>query len=163
MDEIIIQKINEGDSGQMASTKIFKNDQRLRDAIISIKNLLDAYGALVNITVDGSTITLVTEPGQSNTAVMSQKSVTNFVIEETENSCEIGETIQTGVQMPDSGCYVNVWASRASANAQGNSLTVLYDDVQELKKLYVTIAAMQEKIDNLEDRVSTLEAKNNGY
>jgi hypothetical protein len=160
MDNLIIQKINEGDSGSVAATKIYKNDKKLVDAVTALKDYLDSYGALVQITTSGGTIEIKTEPGESNTGVMTQKATTDFVYNEVDDMCKVGPTIEGGIQMPESGCYVNVWVSRASMNAEGNSLTILYDDVQELKNLTTIISEMQTKITDLEDRVARLENPN---
>ena len=163
MDTLTIQKINEGDTGAVAATKIYKNDEKLVNAVKALRDYLDGYGALVQITTSGGTITLETEPGDSNTGVMSQKATTEFVYREVDDMCKVGQTIEGGIQMPPSGCFVNVWVSRASSNAQGNSLNVLYDDVQKLKELYNKIDEMQTMIDNLNDRVGQLEAQSAGY
>jgi hypothetical protein len=77
--------------------------------------------------------------------------------------CKVGQTIEGGIQMPPSGSYVNVWVERASSNAQGNSLTELYNDVQELKNLNTTIADIQSQINTLNERVAQLESIVLGY
>ena len=163
MDTLYIQKINEGDTGAVAATKIYKNDEKLANAIRALKDYLDGYGEIVQITTSGGTISIETEPGDSNTGVMTQKATTEFVYREVDDMCKVGQTIEGGIQMPPSGCFVNAWVSRASSNAQGNSLTVLYDDVQELKNLKTQISELQSEIDNLNDRVTQLEAQNAGY
>lgn len=163
MDNLIIQRIVEGDSGAVAANKIYRNDEKLVNAVKALKDYLDSYGALVQITTSGGTITIETEPGDSNTGVMTQKATTDFVNREVDDMCKVGQTISGGIQMPPSGSFVNAWVSRASSNAQGNSLTVLYDDVQELKKLKTQITNLQSEISNLNDRITALEAQNAGY
>ena len=158
-----MQKINEGDTGSVAASKIYKNDEKLVNAIRALKDYLDGYGELVQITTSGGTISIETAPGDSNTGVMTQKATTDFVNEEVEGMCKIGIEIEGGIQMPPSGSYVNAWVSRASSNAQGNSLTVLYDDVQELKNLNNVISELQSSITSIANRVTQLEAHNDGY
>lgn len=158
-----MQKINEGDTGAMAANKIYKNDKKLLAAVNALKDYLDSYGALITITASGGSITLVSTPGDSTTSVMNQKAVTDFVNTEVDNMCKVGQTIEHGIQMPSTGSFSDAWVSRASMNAQGNSLTILYNDVQELKELKNTIANMQSAINSLNDRVTTLESKVAGY
>ena len=163
MDNLIIQKINDGDTGSVAATKIYKNDEKLVNAIRALKDYLDGYGELVQIIVSGGTISLETEPGDSNTGVMTQKATTDFVYDEVDDMCKVGQTIEGGIQMPPTCSFVNVWVERASSNAQGNSLTELYNDVQELKNLNTTIADIQSQINTLNERVAQLESIVLGY
>jgi hypothetical protein len=160
MTQITLQRINDGDTGAMSAKKIYNNDNNLLTAIRAIEDILDAYGSLITIETEDRHIDVVEGPGQSTTSVMTQKAVTNFVYENVEDVCQIGQTINGGVQMPDTGEYADVWVSRASSNAQGNSLTTLWNDVQELKNLHQTIADMQATIESLTERVSELEHQN---
>ena len=163
-EELIMRKISEGDTGAMAAAKIFKNDTLLMNAIKALQDYLDAYGALINIEVPGGNIDLVQWSGDSTTSVVSQKGVTDLVVQSTANGCKIGETVSAGIQMPPTGNFADVWVSRASANAEGHSLTILYNDVEELKRTNATtIASLQEAINNLSSRVTRLEAIVNGY
>ena len=161
-----IRKINEGDSGSVAATTIYNNERTLYDGIKAVKDELDAYGALINIPVSGQTHAIVQGPGSgpmSTRDVMSQSAVTYYVEEMVEDQCKIGPEIIGTIEMPSTSNYVNVWVSRASANAQGNSLTTMYNDIQDLKRLNDAIADLQTQINNLSDRVARLEAKNDGY
>jgi hypothetical protein len=91
---------------------------------------------------------------------MTQKAVTEFVEREGANDCLIGQTITTGIQMPNA-CeeYPGLWATRASQNAQGNSLTTLYNDVQDLKNLYGVINDITDVLDNMNARISAIESR----
>jgi hypothetical protein len=158
MAQIVLQRINDGDTGAMSAQKIYSNDSKLLAAIRGIEDLLDAYGSLITIdTGMGTQVTLVQESGSGTTSVMSQRAVTEYVNNNVESMCVIGQEINGGVEMPEADDYVNVWVSRASANAQGNSLTTLWNDVQQLKGVYETISEMQETINSLTDRVANLE------
>ena len=169
MEPIVMQKIYEGDTGAMAAIKILNNDTKLLNAVTAIKDELEAYGHLINLTVEVEsggtpiTIALVQYEGHDPEMVMSQKAVTEYVEEQVDGDCKIGAEITSSLQMPESGDYVNVWVSRASSNAQGHSLTTLYNDVEDLKHLYQTTGELMERMRMLEDRVSVLEAKQDGY
>lgn len=134
MQRIVITKINDGDSGAQAAGKIYQNEKGLADAVQYLSDYLDSYGELINITISGGTIQLADEPGDSPSKVMSQRAVTDFVSGATENAAMIGTVIGGPVDMPGSGEYVNLWVSRASANAEGHSLTEMYNDIQDLKE-----------------------------
>jgi uncharacterized small protein (DUF1192 family) len=150
MEPITLYKINEGDSGAVSARKIYKNDENLLIALNALHDYIESYGDLIQIVTSGGTITLVQDTGMSETSVMSQKAVTMFVNREVENSCEIGPIMEGTPPMPDTADIVNLWVSRASSNADGQSLTVLYNDVQELKE---RINQMQETIDRLNLKV----------
>jgi len=157
MEPIILRKINDGDTGAMAAKKIYSNDEELKKAISTIANLLDAYGTLISIEASGATISLEYGPGDSNTGVMTQKAVTDFVNNSVDGMCVLGQEIQGELEMPSTSDFVDAWVSRASANAQGNSLTVLWNDVQELKNLGQTISDLQDTVESLSARVTVLE------
>jgi hypothetical protein len=154
---IILQKIGEGDIGSVAAAKIYNNDEKLFNAIRYLKDYLDSYDSFISISVSGGTVEIKTEPGESNSAVMTQKATTDFVNQQVDDMCKIGQTIMADIEMPPSGCFVNVWVSRASSNAQGHSLTVMYNDIEDLKRRNDTITELQEKIEQLESRIEQLE------
>ncbi len=168
MEQIVIKKINNGDTGLVAANKIYTNEKSLKDAIKALSDLIESYGRLVGINAEVSddgqiiTISLEQNPGDSTVSVMSQNAVTEFVNDRVDGICKIGDVISgTTVNLPDSTESANLWVSRASSNAQGNSLTVMYNDVEELKRknsvLETTVVSLQEQITALSQRVSRLE------
>ena len=168
MEQIIIKKINNGDTGKVAADKIYSNDENLKKAIRSIAETLESYGELVGITATVGDdqgqqiiISLVQNEGDDNTSVMSQKAVTDFVNDEVSGICKIGQEIETITNVPDPSDSANIWVSRASFNAEGNSLTVMYNDIQDLKnkdnQITELINEINSNIEGLNERITQIE------
>lgn len=164
MEKVILQEIKDGDSGSIAAKKILNNDQKLKNAVTYLQDYLEGYGAFVDVQLSGGSVTIAFEPGSSNTSVMTQKATTDFVNDKTNKEfCLVGTVVKGDVQMPEN-CEIvpGLWATRASQNAEGHSLTELYNDVEDLKKLYDVIADINAQIQALGDRVTVLEARMDG-
>lgn len=167
MDSILLKKIYHGDTGSVAAAKVYQNDQQLKQAINTIKEYLEVYGDLIQFEGEVESagtmvqISLVQGPGSGTTAVMSQNAVTNFVYDNVNDMCVVGEEISTPIDMPPTAEYTDAWVSRASSNAQGHSLTVLYDDVENLKNTISTIntaiSDILSEISTIKDRITVLE------
>lgn len=151
MDNITLQKINDGDSGSVAANKIYNNDEKILGLVRVVQEYLESCEEAIDIILS---ISIVSTSGTSETSIMTQKATTDLVIDNSKDDCIIGETITPGIDIPSEyEEYPYLWAGRASQNAEGHSLTTMYNDIEDLND---TVGQIEQGISTLNDDVSDL-------